>query len=451
MCQSSTCPHCGKPLRLSAKFCGMCGKPLSRRAQSPISALKHRSRFLGGKILPGLISLALICFALTIINPVRQSLLAVIGWDESDALPIITATATMTTFDVRETNDSLLTPTVAVAPPSPTTHVVAESSDKSLLEVHVIDVGQGDSILIRTPEGKTALIDGGYDNGRALAYLQAEGVTHVDVMVASHPHADHIGGLVEVLTALSVGEVWTSGATHTTGTYERFLDAIIAAKVPYHEARRGDVIPLGSLNLNVLHSDPNASELNNTSVVLRLAYGRISFLFTGDAEHAAEYEMLATVRDQLSATVLKVAHHGSYTSSSPEFLAAVQPAVAIYSAGRNNNYGHPHAETIQALQRIGATIYGTAEHGTIVITTDGKNYHVQTEYDRPIIQVPPTDNWQDSISLIPGSNISIADRDCSDFSTQAEAQAFFLANGGPDRDPHRLDGDNDGIACERLP
>ena len=185
--------------------------------------------------------------------------------------------------------------------------------------------------------------------------------------------------------------------------------------------------------------------------MLRLAYGRISFLFTGDAEHAAEYEMLATVRDQLSATVLKVAHHGSYTSSSPEFLAAVQPAVAIYSAGRDNTYGHPHPGTIQALRRIGATVYGTDEHGTIVITTDGKNYHVQTEYDRPPIQAPPTDTWHDSISLIPGSNLSIADRDCSDFTTQAEAQAFFLANGGPGRDPHRLDGDNDGIACERLP
>jgi len=316
---------------------------------------------------------------------------------------------------------------------------------KQFLEVHVIDVGQGDSILIRTAEGKTALIDGGYDNGLALAYLRAQGINHIDVMVASHPHADHIGGLVEVLNALPVSGFWTSGASHTTGTYERLLDAIDRAKVPYHEVQRGDTIPLGRLTFEVLHSDPNAYDLNNTSVVLRLTYGNVSFLFTGDAEQAAEQEMLATVRDHLKATILKVAHHGSYTSSSDQFLAAVQPAIAIYSAGRDNNYGHPHRKTIQALQRVGATVYGTDEHGTIIITTDGVDYHVQTSYDRPPVAYPG------SPAIAPSNNTPQRDRDCSDFATQAEAQAFFLANGGPARDPHRLDGDGDGIACERLP
>ena len=344
-----------------------------------------------------------------------------------------------------------------VRPPTPTTTQVLPSvptvttekpsiAGEQFLEVHVIDVGQGDSILIRTPEGKTALIDGGYDNGLALAYLRERGIGQIDVMVASHPHADHIGGLVEVLRALPVKGFWTSGATHTTGTYEQLLDAIDAARVPYYEVQRGDTIPLGRLSFEVLHSNPDADDLNNTSVVLRLAYGNVAFLFTGDVEAAAELDMLSTVRDRLKATILKVAHHGSHTSSTAEFLAAVQPRIAVYSAGRDNNYGHPHRETIQALQRVRAVVYGTDEHGTIVIVTDGVDYRIQTGYDRPPTTAPASPGSDSS-----SQNTTQSDRDCSDFATQAEAQAFFLANGGPARDPHRLDGDNDGIACERLP
>nr|WP_322822036.1 MBL fold metallo-hydrolase [Chloroflexus sp.] len=340
------------------------------------------------------------------------------------------------------------TPTATQTPSAVQTATVAEPiiAGEQPLEVHVIDVGQGDSILIRTPEGKTALIDGGYDNGLTLTYLREQGVSQIDVMVASHPHADHIGGLVDVLRALPVKGFWTSGATHTTGTYEQLLDAIDAARVPYYEVQRGDTIPLGRLRFEVLHSNPDANDLNNTSVVLRLAYGSVSFLFTGDVEEAAELDMLSTVRERLNATILKVAHHGSRTSSTAGFLAAVQPRIAVYSAGRDNNYGHPHRETIQALQRVGAAVYGTDEHGTIVIITDGVDYQIQTRYDRPPIAAPETPGTAPS-----SDHTTQGDRNCSDFATQAEAQAFFLANGGPARDPHRLDGDDDGIACESLP
>lgn len=430
MPHQTSCPFCGAILQPSARFCSMCGKRLARPRFRPTC----------GSLLIGLIGFILLCSVLNAILPGNTATSSTSRQDRPQSAAITASS-----------NSSLLTqpqpaPTTQPASPVPTIpHNDTAIAGRQFLEVHVIDVGQGDSILIRTPEGKTALIDGGYDNGLALAYLRAQGINHIDVMVASHPHADHIGGLVEVLNALPVRGFWTSGASHTTGTYERLLDAIDAAKVPYYEVQRGDTIPLGRLTFEVLHSDPNAYELNNTSVVLRLKYGNVSFLFTGDAEQAAEQEMLATVRDRLRATILKVAHHGSYTSSSDQFLAAVQPAIAIYSAGRNNNYGHPHRKTIQALQRIGATVYGTDEHGTIIITTDGVDYHVQTSYDRPPVAYPG------SPAIAPSNNTPQRDRDCSDFATQAEAQAFFLANGGPARDPHRLDGDGDGIACERLP
>lgn len=335
------------------------------------------------------------------------------------------------------------------------------------MRVHFIDVGQGDSILVQSPEGATMLIDGGYGGSGTLAYLQAQGIQRIDVMVASHPHADHIGGLVEVLQSLPVGAVWTSGASHTTGTFEQFLDAIAEARVSYHEARPGDTIECGSLAFVVVHSEARAPELNDTSLVLHLQHGQVSFLFTGDAEQASETAMLREVAEQLPSTVLKVGHHGSSTSSSPAFLGAVRPQVAVYSAGRNNSYGHPHAETIRNLQAAGAQIYGTDKHGTVVIDTDGATYTVTTS-ETPAAQSQP----QPAPSLVPTPLPSTPtpvtrptapttaalrydpngpDRDCGDFTTHQEAQAFFLAGGGPGRDRHRLDGDGDGIACESLP
>lgn len=246
------------------------------------------------------------------------------------------------------------------------------------LQVHYIDVGQGDSILIVAPDGKVMLIDGGESGSGTLAYLQAHGVKRIDVMVATHPHADHIGGLVDVLDAMPVGEVITSGVSQTTKTYERFLDGIAAAKAVYKEVKRGDVVSLGALNFAVLHAGgPVGDDLNQTSVVLRLVYGKVAFLFTGDAGKEAEAQMLAE-GDTLQAQILKVGHHGSSSASSPEFLDAVKPQVAVYSCGAGNSYGHPAASTIANLAAAGATVYGTDLNGSIVVTTDGNTYRVTT-------------------------------------------------------------------------
>jgi competence protein ComEC len=229
------------------------------------------------------------------------------------------------------------------------------------------------------------------------------------------------------------------------GTYEQFLDTIAARQIPYLEAQQNDTITAGNLSFDVVYGQSSSAELNNTSLILHLQYGEVSFLFTGDAEASAEAEMLRTAEAQrLAAIVLKVVHHGSYTSSSPEFLAAVQPQLAIYSAGRNNSYGHPHSATIDNLLAVRATVYGTDEAGTIV-ETDGDSIQVHTT-------VPATLEFASvDATLILEYDPLGPDRDCGHFDTHKDAQAFFIAAGGTDSDPHRLDGDNDGIACESLP
>ncbi len=186
----------------------------------------------------------------------------------------------------------------------------------------------------------------------------------------------------------------------------------------------------------------------------------VSFLFTGDAQADVEAQMLRSVPGQLRSTVLKVGHHGSSSSSTMPFLQAVQPRIAVYSAGRGNPYGHPTSRTIANLLAVGALVYGTDVHGTVVITTDGTDYQVTTARS-----VAPITSGKKAVQLtaVPAQPAAVGpgptsrydpngpDRDCADFKTQAEAQAFYLAAGGPARDPHRLDGDHDGIACESLP
>jgi competence protein ComEC len=248
------------------------------------------------------------------------------------------------------------------------------------IQVHFINIGQGDSILILAPGHIAVLIDGGYGGMGTVEYLQALGVERVTLMVATHPHADHIGGLVDVLHAIPVDEVVTNGRSYTTQVYEQFLDAIAASKARYREVHLGDTLSAGDMTFQVLNpeSGESYSDVNDSSIVLRLVHGPTSFLFTGDAESVAERHMLAS-NQTLQATILKVGHHGSHTSSTPEFLEAVQPEVAIYSAGVNNPYGHPHQSTLDALARVHATVYGTDVNGTVVVTAEDSGYKVVTQ------------------------------------------------------------------------
>lgn len=242
-------------------------------------------------------------------------------------------------------------------------------------KVHFIDVGQGDACLVELPGGQTLLIDGG---GRAAgekvqSYLKEQGVERIDYLIATHPHEDHIGGLIGVVKQFDIGKIYMPRVTHTTKTYEEFLEAIQRKGLKITAARAGVTIDAGEGVEAVLVAPcrEDYEELNDYSAVLKLTYGQVSFLFTGDAEGGAERDMLASDAN-LAAQVLKVSHHGSSTSSSKEFLRAVQPKIAVISAGKDNPYGHPHREVVERLTSLGVEILRTDEMGDIVITADQK-------------------------------------------------------------------------------
>jgi competence protein ComEC len=240
-------------------------------------------------------------------------------------------------------------------------------------------VGQGDAILIDLAETEI-LVDAGAMTPGVTGYLDKYVDGPLEVMVATHVHADHIGGLVGVLSKYEVKEIWHSGDTATTVTYKNFMAAAEAEGASMHKAVRGQTITAGALTLKILNpGEPRFPDANNTSVVLWLKYGDTDFLIEGDAEIEAEAEMMASPLILVpDCDILKVGHHGSRTASSAGYLAATKPEVAIYMAGTGNTYGHPHAETITALNNIGASIYGTDISGTIMVTTNGTGYSITT-------------------------------------------------------------------------
>ena len=249
------------------------------------------------------------------------------------------------------------------------------------LRVCFLDVGQGDSSLVLFRD-KVILIDAGeIDQGdRVVRYLNAVGVQKIDLLVATHPHSDHIGGMQSVLAAFPVGEVLDSGMPSTSALYEHFLETVDRKNIPYTVAEAGKTIDLDpSLQVLVL-SPPEeriGDDLNTNSIMLRMSYGNISFLFTGDAGNPAE-ERLLDGSSPLRSTVLKVAHHGSSDASSHAFIAAVRPEVAVISVGKDNPYGHPHRETLDTLSALVPAVYRTDHDGTILIRTDGTSYSVAT-------------------------------------------------------------------------
>ena len=243
------------------------------------------------------------------------------------------------------------------------------------LQVHYIAVGQGDCILLNLGETEV-LIDGGNRSSGIISYLQKCIDGPLEAMIATHPHSDHIGGLISVLDAFKVERIWLSGDTSTSETYSDFINRVKAECPEVRVARRGDTIVAGDLTLKVLNPvEPLTQDTNNNSIVLMLSYGKVDFLFTGDAGREAEASMISAGVLQHS-DILKVGHHGSQTASSQTFLNIVRPEVAIYTADGNNQYGHPHPPTISALQTIGAKVYGTDTCGTVTVTTDGESYTI---------------------------------------------------------------------------
>lgn len=252
-----------------------------------------------------------------------------------------------------------------------------------MLEVHHLDVGQADATLLRHAEATILIDQGDWQRDDVVPHLRAVGVDHLDVAITTHPHADHVGQFPAVLDAFTVDEVWWSGTTTTTQTFERALDALEAADATYAEPRAGDVTEVGPMLIEFIGPDDDADgdDVHDAGLVLRITYGQVRLLFTGDAESATEQRMVDRHRELLDADVYAVGHHGSATSTTPAFLAAVDPQVAIYSAGSGNGFGHPHAEVVDRLTAHRTALYGTDVHGTVVVTTDGVTIDVTTERD----------------------------------------------------------------------
>jgi competence protein ComEC len=252
-------------------------------------------------------------------------------------------------------------------------------------KVVVLDVGQGDSILVITPGGKTALVDAGEpgDGKIILAALKKYGVDHIDLLVATHAHADHIGAADEVIKGTNVGHVLYSGVPNTTKNYEDFLKAVDEKKLDLIRAEPGQSFELGGgAVMRVLAPIPpmftkedlrsGGNEPNANSVVTRLDYGEFSMLLTGDAEEQTERERLMKNGANIRATVLKVGHHGSKYATSEEFLKRGEFKLAVISAGPDNRYGHPSQEALDRLKAAGVKIYRTDFQGEILISTRGQ-------------------------------------------------------------------------------
>ncbi len=273
------------------------------------------------------------------------------------------------------------------------------------MRVHFIDVGQGDSILIESPNGKTMLIDGGVKGAgqQVVSYLKELGVNKLDQVVATHPDADHIGGLIPVLQTIPIEQFYDSGKVHTSQTFEEMLMAIDQKNIPYYVPKTGDLIEFDKdVTVKVLNANEHATDNNDASIVLKVVYGNVSFLLTGDAGIALEKEMM---QNDVTATILKAGHHGSNTSSSEEFIRAVKPEVTILSYGEDNKYGHPHAEVVDRLQAMGSNIYATAESGTIIVATDGVNYTVNgKEASRAVTPKTPS-------TFLPTTAVEIVSKD----------------------------------------
>lgn len=277
------------------------------------------------------------------------------------------------------------TGTVAGPAPQSSSGSQPSGTEQDATSVYFLDVGQGDSELIRLKTGENILIDAGTpETAQELAdYLADLGVSKIDCLIATHPHADHIGGMEQIVDRFSIGKIYMpripDSQIPTTATYEKLLTAIDRKGLKITAAKAGTVIfDTGEEKLEIFA--PNSEkygDLNSYSIVTMLTSGEKRFLFTGDAESDSEKEMVKKGYD-LRCDVLKCGHHGSSTSTSAAFLKAAGPSAAVISCGLNNDYGHPHKEVVDRLKKAGVTIYRTDQEKTILAQCDGKTIRFTT-------------------------------------------------------------------------
>src|SRR5690625_301395 len=253
----------------------------------------------------------------------------------------------------------------------------AASFPEQLLEVHFIDVGQGDSIYIKTPQKKHILVDGGPPEAGEIVveYLEKHGINTIDLMIAIHPHYVHIGGLIKVIEEIPTQNIIQTDIIHPTKTYFLYMYQIwkqmIPVNIPVHKEQ---ILKEDSLSLEIIKDDTEKSTINNSSLALRLSYQEVNFLLLSDLENDAENHLKQTT--ELATDIVKIAHHGSNTSSSFDFLQQIDPKIAILTYGRNNKFGHPHKRVVENINFLDVLIYSTATFGNIVVTTNGKQFYV---------------------------------------------------------------------------
>lgn len=247
------------------------------------------------------------------------------------------------------------------------------------IEIQFLDVGQADSALIICDD-KAMLIDGGNrdDSSFLYSYLKEKGIKHLDYIIATHPDEDHIGGIAGALNYASCGTVYCSTDWHDSYVFDDFKFYIEKQGKKIEIPEPGTSFSLGEAKCEVIGPINEAEESNNNSIVLRITYGKTSFLFTGDAEFEEENDLINSDA-KLKSDVLKVAHHGSASSTSSKFLKKVKPDYAVISVGKDNTYGHPTESTLKNLKNAGAKIYRTDRKGTITCISDGKNIDFQIE------------------------------------------------------------------------
>lgn len=243
--------------------------------------------------------------------------------------------------------------------------------------VRYLDVGQADSILVQS-EGINMLIDAGTNSSGQTVVKDLEdlGVTKIDYLIGTHPHEDHIGGMDDIIKNFNIENFYMPDAITTTRTFEDVLDALNEKNITLQTPKIGEMFNIDGVSLECLYVGSDESDLNNTSIVLRLMYGEVSFLFMGDATKIVEDKLLNKV---IQSDILKVGHHGSQYSSKETFIKEVSPTYAVISVGKNNTYKHPAELTIKTLNKYGAKVLRTDELGTIIFSSDGKRISYKTE------------------------------------------------------------------------
>ncbi|MEN1970210.1 ComEC/Rec2 family competence protein [Lentibacillus sp. N15] len=257
----------------------------------------------------------------------------------------------------------------------------AQSTQPQQMKIHFIDVGQGDSTLIETPGKKNILIDAGPPKAGkdVVAFLKEHHIKKIDLLIATHPDIDHIGGLPTVMKSIKIDKALDSGKLHSTKTYIRYINQIHKHKIPVEIVKQGDVVDVDPLmDIDVLNSYEEHKNNNQSSIVLKVSFNEVDFLLMADAERGQEERLVEQEKD-IQADIYKVGHHGSNTSTGYPFLNLVKPKVAILTYSKTNHYGHPVDRVVRNLQRIHAMIYSTAVYGDISILTNGKGYFIFTE------------------------------------------------------------------------